>query len=63
MLKGFKRFEWTDKCEQAYQALKEHLRCSPLLSKLIKGEKLYLYLAVSEEAVSAALVREEEKIQ
>ena len=63
MLKGSKRSEWTNKCEQAFQALKEHLGCPSLLSKPIEGEKLYLYLAVSKEAVSATLVRKEEKIQ
>ena len=30
---------------------------------LIEGEKLYLYLVVSEEAVSVTLVREKEKVQ
>ena len=35
----------------------------PLLSKLIDREKLYLYLAVSEETVSVTLVREEEEVQ
>ena len=63
VLKGSKRFEWIDKCEQEFQALKGHLKCPPLLFKSIEGEKLYLYLVVSEEAVSAVLVREEEKIQ
>ena len=63
MLKGSKKFEWTDKCKQAFLALKEHLGCLPLLSKPIEGEKLYLYLAVFEEAISTALVREEEKVQ
>ena len=55
--------EWTDKCKQAFLALKEHLGCPPLLSKPIEGEKLYIYLAISEETVSAALIREEEKVQ
>ena len=63
VLKGSKRFERKDKYEQEFQALKEHLGCLPLLSKPIEGEKLYLYLAISMEAISAALVREEEKIQ
>ena len=63
MLKGSKKFEWTDKCEQAFQAVKKHLGCPPLLSKPIDGEKLYLYLVVSEEAVSTAFVTEQEKIQ
>ena len=43
-------------------ALKEHLGHSLLLLKQIEGEKLYLYLVISEEAVKAALVREEEKV-
>ena len=63
VLKGSKKFEWADKCEQPFQALKKDLGCPPLLSKPIDGEKLYLYLAVSEEAVSATFVREQEKIQ
>ena len=63
MLKGSKKFEWKKKCEQAFLTLKEHLGCSPLLSKPIEKEKLNLYLAIIKEAVSATLVREEEKVQ
>ena len=63
VLKGSKNFEWTDKCEQAFQALKEHLGHLTLLSKPINGEKLYLYLAFFRDVVSAALVREEEKVK
>ena len=59
VLKGSKKFEWKEKCEQAFLALKEHLGRLPLLSKPTEGEKLYLYLVVSKEAVSATLVREE----
>ena len=62
VLKGSKKFEWMEKCEQAFLALKEHLGHLPLLSKPIKGEKLYLYIVVSKEAINAALVREEEKV-
>ncbi|XP_062075487.1 uncharacterized protein LOC133779553 [Humulus lupulus] len=43
--------------------LDEHLGKPPLLEKPEKGEKLYLYLAVSEHAVSAALVKGEKKHQ
>ena len=31
MLRGSKKFEWMDKYEQAFLALKEHLGCPPLL--------------------------------
>ncbi|KAL5564335.1 hypothetical protein UlMin_027499 [Ulmus minor] len=53
-------FEWTPACEQALQDLKRYLTSPPLLSKPKDGEQLYIYLAVSEGAVSAVLVREEE---
>ena len=31
VLKGSKKFEWTDKCDQAFLALKEHLELPLLL--------------------------------
>lgn len=51
-----------DKCEEAFQGLKMYLASLPLLSKLLSGEVLYVYLAVSEMAVSSILIREENKI-
>ena len=35
----------------------------PLLSPLVMGEKLYLYLVVSNRAVSSASIREEGNVQ
>ena len=61
-LKGNKRFLWDDKCEQAFRTLKEYLGKPSLLSKPIKGEPFFLYLEVSEYAISRALIREEEKV-
>ena len=54
-----KSFEWTDECEKAFKELKKYLSSPPLLSPSMPGEELYLYIAVSQAAVSAALVREE----
>ena len=63
VLKGSKKFEWMEKCEQAFLALKEHLGHPLLLLKpIIEGKKLHLYLVVSKEEVSATLVRKKEKI-
>ena len=56
-------FAWTDECEAAFQELKRYLSNPPLLSPSKEGENLYLYLAVSATAVSAALIREEGKKQ
>ena len=54
---------WDDKWEQAFRSLKEYLSKSSLLSKLVEGEPLYLYLVVTEYTISGALVREEDKVQ
>ncbi|XP_056860098.1 uncharacterized protein LOC130508553 [Raphanus sativus] len=62
-LKDPKDFQWTDKCEQTLSDLKDYLTTPPLLSKPLEGEVLLLYLAVSEHAVSAVLVREEGRKQ
>ena len=62
-LRKGKDFSWTAECEQSFQELKTYLGQPPLLSKPQEGESLILYLAVSEGAVSTALVREEERIQ
>ena len=43
--------------------MKRYLSNPPLLSPSKEGENLYLYLAVSTTAVSAALIREEAKKQ
>ena len=43
--------------------LKKYLTQPPLLSPSIRGEKLQLYLAVSNIIVSSALIREEEEVQ
>ena len=58
-----KSFEWTEECQRAFEDLKKYLSSPPLLSPSKPGEDLYLYLAASNVAVSAALVREEEGIQ
>jgi len=47
----------------AFQGLKKYLTSPPLQSKLVIRETMFLYLAVSESAVSGALVREEAGIQ
>ena len=56
-------FAWTDECEATFQEVKRYLSNPPLLNPSKEGENLYLYLAVSTMAVSAALIREEERKQ
>ena len=58
-----KSFEWTVDCQQAFKDLKAYLSSPPLLSPSKPSEELFLYLAVSSAAVSAALVKEEDRVQ
>ena len=53
----------TDECQQAFEELKAYLSAPPLLSPSQPGEGLFLCIAVSPAAVSAALIRKEEKVQ
>ena len=48
--------------KEALAKLKEYLMKPPLLNPLVTGEKLYLYLVVSNTAVSSALIREKENV-
>lgn len=43
-----KRFEWTEKCEHAFQALKEHQEEAPLLTNPMNKEKLLPVYYVSK---------------
>ena len=58
-----KSFKWIDECQQAFEELKAYLSAPPLLSPSQPSEELFLYLAVSPAAVSAALIKEEKKVQ
>lgn len=59
LLRKGSKFQWTPDCDQALQQLKHYLSSPPLLSTPTHGEALYLYLAVSDHAVSSVLIREE----
>ena len=55
-LRKSKDFKWTPACEQALQDFKKYLTSPPLLSKPKDGEQLFIYIAVSEGAISVVLV-------
>ncbi|CAA0833885.1 Unknown protein, partial [Striga hermonthica] len=62
-IKKNRKFEWTPDCQKALEAIKETLCRAPMMQRPRPGETLYLYLGVSEVAVSAALIREENSCQ
>ena len=57
------KFEWTNEAEAAFVQLKLHMHTLPRLVSPLQGEVLYMYLAVSEHALSAVLVAEREGVQ
>ncbi|XP_057719198.1 uncharacterized protein LOC130933587 [Arachis stenosperma] len=62
MKKGM-AFEWTPACDEAFRHFKEILAAPPVLGKPKDGEPLYLYLAITGEALATVLVREEGRAQ
>ncbi|KAJ3705468.1 hypothetical protein LUZ61_009173 [Rhynchospora tenuis] len=58
-----KKFQWSEECQQAFTKIKKYLTTPPVISRPVKGETLYLYIAASDTAVSAALVKEEKGTQ
>ena len=57
-LKGANLAGWNDKCDQAFMAIKQYLAEPLVLAILEAGKTLFIYLAVSDVAVSAALFKE-----
>ncbi|CAA0818632.1 Unknown protein, partial [Striga hermonthica] len=58
-IKKKKPFEWTVECQNAFDNIKEVLSRLPTLQKPLPDELLYLYLGVSDVAVSAVLIRQD----
>ena len=54
---------WGREQENAFTELKQYLSSPPILSSSLPEEDLFMYLALSEVAVSAVLFREENKKQ
>ena len=55
--------DWDASCQEAFEELKKYLMEAPLLTSPQPGDVLVLYLAVTEEAGSSVLVREEGNLQ
>ena len=57
MLRKASAIGWTDNCQSAFEEIKHYLTQPPILSSPQLGERLYMYLAVSDWAISAVLFR------
>ncbi|KAL0451245.1 UNVERIFIED_CONTAM: hypothetical protein Slati_1102600 [Sesamum latifolium] len=61
-LENVKNFQRKEECGEAFENLKSYLAKPPLQVKPQDGERLYVYLALSQSAMSAVLTREKEEI-
>ena len=59
LLRKWKGFQWNEECERAFQDLKEYLMRAPMLTAPKPGKDLFMYLLVSDHAVSAMLLRDQ----
>ena len=59
-LKGANQAGWNEECDKALIAIKQYLAELPVLASPEAGETLFVYLAVSDVSVSAALFKEDE---
>ena len=56
-LKWASAIRWTSECETTFEKIKRYLTQPPILSSLQFSEQLYMYLAVSDCAISVILFR------
>ena len=59
LLKKWKGFQWDEECDKAFRDLKEYLAQVPMLMAPKSREDLFMYLSVSNHAVSAMLLRDQ----
>ncbi|WCJ21462.1 Transposon Tf2-6 polyprotein [Euphorbia peplus] len=53
-------FLWTDECQASFDAIKQLLISPPMMSVPKRGEDLFLYFTISDEAVALVLTRSEQ---
>ena len=59
-IRGANRAGWNEECDRAIIQIKQYLAKPPILASPDTGETLFVYLAVSDIAVSVALFKENE---
>ena len=58
LLKKWKGFQWDEECDKAFQDLKKYLAQAPMITASEFEEDLFMYLSVSNHAMSAVLLRD-----
>ena len=59
LLKKWKGFQWDEECDAAFRDLKDYFMQALVLTASEAREDLFMYLSVSEHAVSTVLLKDQ----
>ena len=59
LLKKWRGFQWDEECDITFRDLKDYLMQAPVLTAPELGEDMFMYLLVSEHAMSTVLLRDQ----
>ena len=62
LLKKETPFYWDERAQESFDALKNSLASTPVLSPLDYSHDLFIYVAASQETVGMVLVQEDEEL-
>jgi len=57
LLKKVVKFEWSSKCEEAFQELKNRLTSAPILTLPVEGEEYIVYSNASKNGLGCVLMQ------
>jgi len=57
-IKKKENFEWTHECEEAFWNIKTFMSSPPILHRQTQGAVLFLYLSISDNAMSSVLAED-----
>lgn len=56
-------FKWTGECEKAFSKLKKFLALLPILTRPITSSPLYLYLYITNHALSLIVIQKTDRVE
>ena len=62
LLKKTNKFEWTEKCDKAFQELRQRLTIAPILTLPMEGKKYTIYSDASKNGLGCVLMREDKVV-
>ena len=58
LLKKANKFEWTERCDKAFQELRQRLTTAPILTLPMEGKEYTIYIDASKNGLGCGLIQE-----